>query len=118
MTGRFVLAGLAAPMLAGCGAEPQLPEIARGLPSNYAEGEAIFDARLKSRFPVGTQEEKLVNELSRQGFPIPPVRDSQGNAYSEFTRSDFIFQTIWSVRWRAEDGRIAEIWGVYGGRGP
>lgn len=123
MIGRFLLTGISAVMLAACGAETpdcgaDLPEIARGLPPDFAEGEAVLNARLRSRFPIGTPEKALVAELRKQGFPMPPVRDSEGNAYADSTCDGVISQTIWSVRWRAKEGRIVEIWGMYATRAP
>lgn len=116
MTLRSVLSALAVFLLIGC--KPQAPTIGRELPSNYAEGQKIFDARLKSRFPVGTPEERLVEELGEQGFVIPRIQAPDGVRYAQFTSTHLVFRTIWSVRWRADDGRVAEIWGVYGVQAP
>ncbi len=101
-------------LLFGC--NPAEPEIGRGLPTGYAEGERLFDRRVKEMFPIGTSEERLLEELQKQGFELLPAFDGVNDA--TFTRDNWIFQTIWSVRWRAEEGRIKDIWGVYGGRGP
>ena len=92
----------------------RLPPIARGMPSKYAEGKEVFDARIKARFPVGTQEEDLIAELREQGFPLPSCLGPDAWASSTYNRTLFVFRTIWSVRWRAEDGRVTEILGVYG----
>lgn len=98
--------------------ESGTPEIARGLPSTYTDAEPIFDARLKARFPPGTTEHKLLDELGQQGFPMPPSRWRDGIASTTFTRNELISKTIWSVRWRARDARITEIWGVHGAIAP
>ena len=61
----------AAVFAGGCGvasAGLAIPEIARDLPVNFAEGEQVFDARLKARFPVGTMELAVIQELERQRF--------------------------------------------------
>jgi hypothetical protein len=96
--------------------KPAEPQIGRDLPSTYAEGEQVFDRRVKVRFPAGTSEQSVIAELHRQGFRLLPTREGVRDA--TFIRDEWIFQTIWSVRWRAKDGRIQEIWGVYGGRAP
>lgn len=110
---RCVLLSLLVGMLSGCGASE--PEIGRGLPSRYAEAEPLFDQRVKDRFPPGTDEKRLVGELKKQGFEVLPTHGDVNDA--TFKRG-WIVQTLWSVRWRAKDNRVTEIWGVHGGRGP
>ena len=90
---------------------PIAPELGRGLPSNYVEGEKVFDERVKARFPTGMREADLVAELRNQGF-------SMGRGGPEFKSASksrgIIFRTLWSVRWQAEADRIEKVWGVYG----
>jgi hypothetical protein len=94
---------------------PLAPEIGRDLSSNYADGKKVFEARLKARFPVGTSEQALLDELRRQGFERLPDHPGLGDFKSAtFCRNELIFRTIWSVSWRSEGGRILEILGVYG----
>ena len=99
--------------LIGCG--PKVPELARDLPSIYAEGETIFDARLKARFPVGSDDRAVAEQLTQQGFEVL-VTEQGGSAH--FSNRSFPVSSVWNIGWKAQDGRVAEIWGVYGGRGP
>jgi len=100
-------------LLSGCGSGG--PEIGRGLPAKYAEAEPLFDQRVKDRFPLGTDEKRLIEELKNQGFEVLPTYDGVKDA--TFKRG-WIVQTIWSVRWRANGNQVTEVWGVYAGRGP
>lgn len=93
----------------------QIPEIARDLPATYAEGEQVFDERLKARFPVGTPESTIVQELERQGFT---VHDGQHGRFATFMEKKLIVSNVWNIGWDVENGTISKIWGVYGGRGP
>lgn len=87
------------------------PELASGLPRKYSEGEAIFDARVKQRFPPGTAEHILMAELARQGFEL----DKSAGAYRSATFSrGFILRTIWSVRWKSSGGQVEDIFAIYG----
>ena len=101
-------------LLAAC--QQKVPEIGRDLPSNYAEGEQIFDQRIKARFPAGTDEKQAIEELQGQGFQLSPSMEGVRDA--TFIRKEAVFQTIWSMRWRANDGKISEVWGVYGVKAP
>lgn len=93
----------------------QIPEIARDLPATYTEGEQVFDARLKARFPVGTEESAVIGELKRQGFSI---NEGQHGPFATFIERKLIVSNVWNVGWEAENGSISKLWGVYGGRGP
>lgn len=99
--------------LAGCG--PRTPEISKDLPSNYAEGQRVFDARVRKRFPLGSPETELVAELRRQGFSIVAGTDGQ---FATFSNRSFPIETVWHVGWKSDQGRITDVWGVHGGIGP
>jgi hypothetical protein len=108
---RLLLIIVSAGLLSGC--NPVRPEIGRDLPEDVTQAERIFDARVKARFPVGTDERRLLSELQRQGFrPSPNFGDGIRDA--SFYRDEFVTKTVWSVRWRANAGHVVEIWGVYG----
>ncbi|WP_263588941.1 hypothetical protein [Sphingopyxis sp. GC21] len=93
----------------------RIPEITRDLPATYAEGGPIFDARLKARFPLGTAENAIIEELERQGFSI---KEGPHGRFATFVEKKLIVSNIWNVGWEAENGAVSKIWGVYGGRGP
>ena len=96
---------------------PRTPLLGRDLPSNFDEGERVFDQRVKAQFPVGIAESEVVDHLLRQGFRMNPASplDRCGSAS---IRQGLVIQKLWSVRWRATEGRIDEIWGVYGAIAP
>ena len=99
--------------LLGCG--PKIPPIASDLPRSYEEGEGVFDARVKKAFPKGTEESRMIAELTRQGFSIRP--SPHGN-FATFSNKQFPVESVWNVGWEAKEGRVTTVWGVYGGRGP
>jgi hypothetical protein len=92
------------------------PEIGKKLPPKYREAAPLFDARVKERFPAGTSEDEVVRALEREGFARSACFD--GVESLTFTRNELVMKTIWSVRWRATNGRIDEIWGVHGAIAP
>lgn len=94
-----------------------LPPIADKLPSNVRQAEPEFDRRVKAAFPIGIPEGDMILKLQGDGFKIsPPGPD--GYRSGDIKRGDFICQTIWSVRWRADAGILREVFGVYGHRCP
>jgi hypothetical protein len=100
-------------MLSACGSK--VPQLARDLPSTYTEGEKVFDARLKAKFPPGTDEDKLVEALSGDGFKILV---SPTGRFATFSDGRFPVASVWNIGWKTDAGKVTEIWGVYGGRGP
>ena len=97
------------------------PEIGANLPEDVRLAEREFDERVKKAFVVGSEADLMIAELKRQGFEDPrnwsddvgtPERyhDIRSMRYS----TGSMFQTLWSVRWKEHEGRITEIWGVYG----
>lgn len=109
---------LAVAFMTACGVASEaekIPEIARGLPATYAEGEKIFDARLKARFPVGTSETDIVEELKRQGFSIS---EGPRGRFATFIEKRLVVSNVWNVGWEADNGMLSMVWGIYGGRGP
>lgn len=98
----------------------RLPDLARGLPDNVTLAEAMFDERVRSRFPVGSSEAELVAHLRQEGFEAPDSsKDGRGVWHdATFWRRRWPFRTLWSVRWRARAGELEEVWGVHGIVGP
>ena len=92
---------------------PRIPFLGRDLPSSYAEGDKIFDKRVKAAFPRGMPEAELVGELRSQGFSILGPANEVDFHTATIIRG-LIFRHIWSVRWRARAGKIDKVWGVYG----
>lgn len=115
---RSTISMLAVVFASACGVvtgAAEIPEIARDLPTTYAEGEQVFDARLKARFPVGTAESVVIQELKGQGFTI---NEGSNGRFATFIEKRLVVSNVWNVGWEADNGTISRIWGVYGGRGP
>ena len=89
----------------------RVPALGRDLPSNYAEAEKVFDERVKAEFPVGMSEDRLVAELRKLGFRCNP--DQPACKSATVTRG-LVFRHLWSVRWRASNDQVDDVWGVYG----
>jgi hypothetical protein len=96
-----------------------LSTIARGMPSNFRDGDFEFKRRVRARFPTGGPENSLIEELRTMGFPGPlEGRDSR---YVEINRGWFSPMSgpcdlIWRVIWKVDkEGRVAEVNGLYGG---
>lgn len=94
---------------------PRTPELGKGLPATYEEGEREFDRRVKSQFPLGSCEDDLIAQVAEAGFRLD--RSGRPIRSATLTRG-LIIKTLWSVRWRSSNGRIDEIWGIYGAIAP
>jgi len=92
---------------------PRTPALGRNLPPLFAEAKKVFDERVKSQFPIGMTEARLVEDLRSQGFRVGPEQCPPSFRMAMITRG-LIVQTMWSVRWQVSEGRIEKIWGVYG----
>ncbi|MFW2351184.1 hypothetical protein [Qipengyuania sp.] len=111
------LAGAVGLALAACGARKPAPEIGEGLPQTATEGYDAFDARVKARFPVGSEVAPMVRGLKDQGFKLSAPESAKFKTL-DYRDGGFPVHTLWSVRWREDQGRITEIWGVFGHTGP
>ncbi|NMN89725.1 hypothetical protein [Novosphingobium sp. SG916] len=103
--------------LSACGsaAPPSLPSIPDKLPSDVHDAEPEFDRRVNAAYPIDSLEEEAVADLHRAGFEVSS-RASDGDRSADSKRADTICQTVWSVRWKADSGRLGELFGVYGAR--
>jgi hypothetical protein len=98
---------------ASCSGEDSLPPLARGLPSEVEPATAVFDARVKQHYAVGTSEDTLIADLRRQGFAVEPAR--YGMRAADLYRPNGCGRTLWSVRRQIDGSRkLTSIWGVYG----
>ena len=92
----------------------RIPALGRGLPSKYAEGTAVFDARVKAHFPLEMDEAAFLGELRKQGYKPDPYVPELPDFGSATFYQGVIFVTLWSIRWRVREGRIVEVFGIYG----
>ena len=113
-----LMASAASVALASCGlGKPEVPEIGKGLTQSAVEGQEAFDARIKDRFAVGSPVDLMVSELRKQGFEESAFEKEKFRTL-DYRNDRFPVHTLWSVRWREEQGKITEIWGVFGHTGP
>ncbi|WP_342250717.1 hypothetical protein [Sphingomonas sp. OTU376] len=92
----------------GSGAgEAQAPALLRDLPGEYAKASPALTARLRARFPRGSDEAALIRELAAQGFTVSPP--SHG---ADWRREGFPCIEIARVWWQADAGRITAIEGL------
>ena len=112
------MASAASVVLASCSSgKPKTPEIGEGLTQSASEGQKAFDARVKDRFAVGSSVDTMVSELKEQGFEESTFPNDKFRTL-DYRNNRFPVHTLWSIRWRQDQGRIAEIWGVFGHVGP
>ncbi len=90
-----------------------LPQIADRLPSDVRAAQVAFDQRVKTSFPLGTPETNVVASLRKSGFEIGP-QAGDGYRSANIERGGGVCKTLWSVRWKAKTGLIANMVGVYG----
>lgn len=90
-----------------------LPAIAATLPGDEAEFSRELDARIRERFPIGTNEETLIAYLAGEGF-VPEWRRRDDPNTSAFIRNGLLCTDIVRVFWRADaTGILREVNGSY-----
>jgi hypothetical protein len=99
-------------LLVGCSnAEPP---IGRGLPTTFGFTPA-FEQRLRERFPVGSDEGRLIAELRSEKFTLGDVHNPPGHYRSSalYEASHGLFcKGEWQIYWNALQGFIIEIRGT------
>jgi hypothetical protein len=105
---RYVLlAAFTSVCICGCTEPP--PPIARDLPPGTSPDTA-FDQRVKSQFPVGSDESNLVAELRRESFKV-----TYSSSHSSATRDieGLPCRRIWTISWSAQTGKITDVTGNF-----
>jgi hypothetical protein len=102
---------LVASFLTACAAWP--PPIARNLPAG--DRSTSFDKRVKERFPVGSDEEKMLAELRHEAFTIARITtDSPRYQFAAtYEAHDLRCKLHWTVYWSTESAKITSIAGDY-----
>ena len=100
--------------LSACQSAP--PAIGKNLGGgSSADVSRAFDARVRSRFPVGSSEADMVAELEREEFKTV----SQDKLVSRYPfkayrdRPGLPCRQVWTIRWNSEVGKIIDIEGAY-----
>jgi hypothetical protein len=104
----FTLALCATLLLCAC-ASPT-PPIAQGLPKTFGPT-SDFDARIRQRFPVGSDEGRLISELRAENFAIAEIHDpsSQYRRMAHYQSHALACRETWTVRWASDQGQITGI---------
>jgi hypothetical protein len=97
--------------LSACANSP--PAIGSHLPGTFAVASDVFDRRIKSRFPVGSDETALRAELEREGFMITPDKDSLLDFVARYHANELICGADWVIRWSGSNGKIVNIEAIY-----
>jgi hypothetical protein len=99
---------------AGCANPP--PQMAFGLTHSLVPT-SDFDARIKERFPVGSDERALSAELRRERFSIRAATGLDGSYQfaGYYDRQEFPCRESWTVLWSSRFGTITAVGGRYSG---
>ena len=104
-------------VITGCVSEDRTPRLGQSLPYAMDQIEPAFDQRLKSMFPVGSDENALRAELTKEGFQIKTLGgDSAENPLryrGEFDLPGLVCRKDWVVLWDADAGKIRSIHGRF-----
>jgi len=107
-----VVASALATLLVGC--SKTVPPIGRGLPTTFGFTPA-FEQRLRERFPIGSDEGRLIAELRSEKFVFGEVQDPpsryRSSARYEASHGPFC-KGEWQIYWTAPQGIITEIGGM------
>jgi len=98
--------------LESCGSAP--PRIGVDLHGPVHQVQADFDQRVRTRFPIGSDEAVLHNELMRERFVITRDKDSPFIFSARYYSSNIACRTNWTIRWSVFAGRVADIAGYWG----
>jgi hypothetical protein len=100
--------------VAACVTPP--PPIGRDLPPLVADARVAFDQRVKTRFPVGSSERALQDELAREHFNVSAETTTPAR-WQYVARRDsaqLMCDTHWLISWNSSGGTIQEIAGEFG----
>lgn len=93
-----MLLAVLSPLLLSACSDP-VPAIGRELPRTLAQAAPYFDERIKQRFPVGSDEDRLLVELRKERFSVLETRDPpshyQRSAVSD--HHDLVCREIWRI---------------------
>ena len=108
------------PALALCGGlfsgcAYSIPPLGRDLPATVDQTRVEFDARVRNRYPVGSDEQPLVAELRKERFKLAedlgkPNADRLSAVYES---NGLACRLRWAVYWAADQGKITAISGEY-----
>jgi|HubBroStandDraft_3_1064219.scaffolds.fasta_scaffold308701_2 hypothetical protein len=98
--------------LAACAGSP--PPIGAHLPGVIREASNAFDQRVKARFPIGSDEGALRQELAKQKFIIRRKPEAPFSFSATYTASELVCRADWDIRWSMFGGKIESIGAGFG----
>jgi len=104
---RLVAASVLILSLGACASDP-IPPIGSGLPNNVHDAQMVFDTRVKSLFPAGSDPETLRAELLKQGFQFSNTQNLATLEAHEFPCLD-----SWRISWSTDTGKIVSVRGDF-----
>jgi hypothetical protein len=112
---------LVAALLSGCSSPPAIAAGIRcdraEVPGDCAEADRAFNRAVRKHFPIGSDEDRLKQELIAEGFtqgPGPLGLPSNSLIDSACGRLSLICLKLLSVEWTSDSqGRITSIQGHY-----
>lgn len=88
----------------------KVPELGRELPRSWSDQTPYFDDRIKHRFPIGSDQAALVNELRREGFTIRQTIESEhGLRHVAVYDHQGLCRETWSVAWNDDQTKLTNI---------
>jgi hypothetical protein len=94
----------------------RLPEIAATLTGNETDFSQEITERIQRLFPIGSDEERLIDFLGAQGFAPEWRRRDMPNA-GRFVREGLLCAKTVRISWRADtEGKLTEASGDYSSR--
>ncbi len=91
--------------------QPSLPTLAAGLPESVDEAKKTFEQRVVDKFPLGSSELQMADELLNEGFEIK-VRDDQTHI-AAFEEAKAPCKQHWVISWKAVNDKIVSVNGEY-----
>jgi hypothetical protein len=102
--------------LAGCSFPHAIraPAITKDLPYD-GDGATSFDRKVKSEFPIGSEESAMHAELTREGFTIHQAGVAYAGSPQQFEATamtnDSVCDMTWIINWTSQDGKLTYVAG-------
>jgi hypothetical protein len=107
----FILSLLMTFGLSACSDSP--PPIGAHLPGNFKVASDAFEQRMQARFPVGSDEGALRDELGRERFVITRDPKSPFSFNARYTAGELVCRADWDIRWSVFAEKIESIGAGY-----
>lgn len=95
-------------VMAGRLLEPSLPPLIAGIEGSADAADRALEERLAAKFPAGSPEKSLVDELSREDFEIFPAERR-----AKWNGTDRECKRFVQIEWQAQGGTLASVTSSY-----